>query len=566
MRINTIKNCLSDRRVRTSLIAIVADVLLTAIKTSLALITNSTALMADAFHSATDLFVSVVLLISLIVRYNIEKQNLPVSIERAHRLESLMAILVSLLILYVPFELIVSIETKNSEKISHLWIGILGTLLTIIIIFFIAHFKSFIGKATNSPALEADGYHSWIDLFSSVAVLCTLVGMMVGIYLDEIIAIVIALMIAIAGLELFVSGIRSLVKGSELEQLSLFGLLLFVCSCIPFSNNFIKSVQYSSTSVYQYRRLLLPAFIFIYLASGFRQVPYGYIGLQHRFNKILHNDLAAGLHYALPWPIEKIQLVEHAKVLSTTSNHKKEFDTGLWHEIKASRWQKDNTHYLVTGDENLIDLSFTIQYRINNPAQLYLDTHDLQGIIFSYLESAVWQQSATNTFNSILSNAYYSFTQKISEQVQSDLYAIGIEISIVDVHVQSIQPPAMVVSVYRDVLNADQEQQQRKNRAIAQRLNDLPIANAQRITQRANIDAQAMERHYTAQGDSERNLFLANVYEQHPRAVRFHLYIESLMTNLSGKSLLIRDPSTSNQYFPFSSALPHPLFDSSTRD
>jgi len=211
---------INDRRIRTSLVAIGADIVLTAIKVVLALFTGSAALLADAYHSATDFIISLILLCGIIIRERQEKKQSETGIKLARRIESILAIAVALIILCVPVEIVQQIQGNKSEQIENVWYGILGMLVVIAIVFFMARLKTHVGKETDSIALEADGYHSMVDLFSSFAVFLSLIGFMIGLYLDNIVALLIAVMIAVSGLELLVSGFRSLIKGSEFDQLS----------------------------------------------------------------------------------------------------------------------------------------------------------------------------------------------------------------------------------------------------------------------------------------------------------------------------------------------------------
>jgi len=128
---------------------------------------------------------------------------------------------VALLILYVPVEILLEVRGREQAEINNLWLGIGGVLLIIGLVFFMSRLKRLVGRETDSPALEADGYHSQIDLFSSIAVLVSLMGTLVGLYLDEIVALIIALLIGVAGVELLISGLRGLHQKRELDPVSL---------------------------------------------------------------------------------------------------------------------------------------------------------------------------------------------------------------------------------------------------------------------------------------------------------------------------------------------------------
>lgn len=537
---------LADRRIKTSLFAIGADLLLTGIKTGLALLTGSAALLADAYHSGTDLFVSLVLLGSLVLRYRQERNNN--STEGARKLECVLAIAVSLIILYVPLEILSELDSRSRETLNHLWLGIGGTLVVIAIVYVMARLKTHVGRETDSPALEADGYHSKIDLFSSIAVLVSLIGGLVGIYLDEIVAVVIAVLIGIAGLELLASGIRSLLRGDDLDALSLFDSLALAASKIPFSRP-LRAAGHWITRIYRRGRwLALPVLVLTWLASGWASVPYGYAGIHQRLGAPREQSLAPGLHYLLPWPIDTLTLIPKGRVLTATVGSRvtldeAERDDKLWREIKATRAHEDQTLYLATGDENLLDIQFTLQYRIKNPELLFVQFQDLEALIKRYSESALWQETAQRSFDEILADSHRGFADAVAARISRELNQLGLAITVVDAQLQSLQPPAMVVSVYRDVLNASQEKQQQRNRAEAQRTHELLLANAERIRQQANIESDARERKMLAEGETERFNLLAQTYGAHGPAMEFNLYLQTLLNNLAGRQLLINDPN-----------------------
>lgn len=538
---------IQDRRIRTSLVAIFADVVLTFIKAVLAFFTGSAALLADAYHSATDFIVSLILLCGIVIRERQEKKQSEAGIKFARRIESILAIFVALIILYVPFEIAQEINSNESEQIANLWVGILGMLVVIAIVLFMARLKTYVGKETDSIALEADGYHSLVDLFSSIAVLLSLVSFMVGIYIDNLVAILIAVMIGLSGLELLVSGFRSLIKGTDFDQLSFTDIAVKLCQNLPIGSKLLALTERAATGMYKLRYGLLSLLLIGYLASGFQAVPYGYSGLKQQFNESIGEPLAAGLHYRLPWPFGNIVLVPEQTVFSATVGSSVQLlankKHNLWREIKQNRVLGEETPYLATGDENLIDINFTLHYRFKHAPDQFLLSADLPTLVKMQTEAALWRHAGSHSFNDIMQTSHNGFAERVAESVKHSLAELGIAITLVDAQIQSLQPPAMVVSSYRDVLTAYQEKQQRINRAIAQRLNDLPMASANVIMESALIQANANEKNLIAQGDASRMRQLAEVYKQSPEAFRYNHYIDSLTKNLTDKKLIVVDPA-----------------------
>ena len=523
---------INDRRIKTSLLAILTDIILTAMKASLAVVSGSAALLADAYHSATDLIVSIILLVGIVIRNKQESKGDEQGIFKARRLESWLAILVACIILYVPFEIVQEIKDKPVETLENLWIAIVGTLLIIAMVFFISRLKTHVGKQTDSPALEADGYHSMVDVFTSIAVLLSLVGYMVGVYLDDIVAVLIAVMIAVSGIELLVSGFRSLVRGTELDQFSLADVGVSLFKHVPLSDMLIRQ-----------KYALVTCLVIIYLASGVKQVPYGYIGVQKRFGQTIGDELPSGLHYMLPWPFEQLTLLEDGFVMATSSGSATVLNgqSRLWRALDKNLIKQDATAYIVTGDEKLIDLLFTLQYRISEPLSLHQNVNNIDQVVHHFVSSSLMRYAAMTSIDKILYASHLEFADLIADNIQMELSNIGIAVEIVDAQITLVQPPAGIVRSYRDVLNAGQERQQLINREIAKRLNDLPIANAEVIEQTAEVKATAAERMLMAEGDVEYSRQLAEIYKSDPDAFQFNRYIETLANTLEGKPLTLVD-------------------------
>ncbi|GLS25525.1 cation diffusion facilitator family transporter [Marinibactrum halimedae] len=538
---------ISDRRIRTSLVAIGADCLLTAMKAFLAIITGSQALLADAYHSLSDFIVSILLLLGIVIRHYAEKHQDETKTLRARRLESLLAVVVAASILYVPVEIISNTYDQQETAIRNLGWGISGTLVIIALVFFMAKLKTHVGKETDSPALEADGYHSMVDVFSSVAVLFSLVGLMVGINIDEFVALLIAAMIGYSGVELLLSGLKSLTKGTEFDQLSLGDILRTLFFRTTNSKAIFNTVENTTRIILKHRYNVLGLVLIAYGLSGFTSVPLGHTGIQYHFNKAQSDALSPGLHYHWPAPFGRISLIETGTVEAITLGSRIEISTTedgatLWRELKESRVLSDDVEYLVTANENLIDLTLTLQYRLSNAATSYQQFDQSQKVIARFAEAALWKTVAQFRYDDIISQRSISFSAAVEKQLLKSLATVHLPIDIIHTNIVAAQPPAMVVGAYRDVLTADQEQNQRVNRAEAEQLNDLPLARAKAHQEITEAYSSALEIELRALGEVERISSLASIYQQYPDAFEFNQHITTLENVLKDKSLIITDP------------------------
>lgn len=546
---------ISDRRIRTSLLAIAADVLLALIKLVSAWITGSAALLADAFHSLSDILVSVTLLSGLVIRYGVENKKLKLSENRVFRLEAILAIAMALLILYVPIEIIREVNEQQPEDLQHLWAGIIGILLCISIAWFMSRLKSWVGRETDSMALVADGYHSQLDVFSSTAVLFSLIGTMIGIYLDEVVAVIIAVMVGIAGLELLISGIRSFIVGSELEQLSLMDKLLDRIN----QHNLFQSTATVWQRIAFLKKplsvtLLLLLIIAGYLLSGFRAVPQGDVGFAQFFNRTYSENLTPGLHYAPPWPIGRIVLVPKMQLhaLHTDTLRRAELNEKVSNHIWSENYSV-NGHQLMedtlflTLDENLVDISLSLHYRIDPQTRLSVHPQHIHRMMSGFAESALIQLASSHSFDSLMQDDRQLLQQKLKHSIQTDMQTVSLDVKIVDALIQSVKPPPRIVKYYWDMLNQYQNMLKEQLSAESKRQSDLPSANAEYLTMINQAQAQKNEQSLHTEGDLQRYQLLKDIYAAYSDMVHFNQFLQRAAKLLDNKPLILVDPALSQQ-------------------
>lgn len=529
----------ADRRIRTSLFAIGADLFLTLVKAGLAIATGSAALLADAYHSGTDLVISLVLLGSLVIRYRQEQKGSEAVSNRARQLESWLAIGVSLLILYVPVEILLEVQASERRDVHYLGAGIAGVLVILAVVYFMARLKTHVGRETDSLALEADGYHSKIDLFTTLAVLVSFIGLMVGVYLDELVALVIALLIAVAGVELLVSGIASLRQGRTLDPVSLLEPLLERLAPGRWVKNRVVTVARLSR---RFAWVIPVGLLVVWLGTAIHQVPLGHLGVKTHLGAPVATPLEPGLHTSWPWPFGQVIRVPNGELRAVRVGSRTS-EKGLWRDLNAVQARDDDTQYLVTRDESLIDLELAIQYRLRDPSGLRLRVADIDAMVHRHAQAALWHTTAQYRFDDLLLNSHAAFTTQVADTLRKTLGTLGLELEIVDSQLLSLQPPAMVVGAYRDLLNAEQEKQQYQNRAEGQRTHDLLMARAERVRAHAQTLAEADERLYRAEGEIERFLALAEVYRTNRSALQFEQHLEAFSTTLSKQPLWLLDPN-----------------------
>ncbi|HIE26583.1 TPA: cation diffusion facilitator family transporter, partial [Candidatus Poribacteria bacterium] len=310
------------RKEQTILIATGAEAVLVALRFTLAYLSGSLGLRANAWHSLADLFVAFVVYLGLVLARQESKRFSGLFA----RIEHIVALFVAGFIFYMGLEIFIEALGEGIE-LRYVPVATIGALFGVVISYLVARYKLYVGNQTGSPSLIASGYHSKMDMYSSLAVLVGLMGSLFGMgSLDKIAALIVVVFIFFASLEIFFTNVRALVRGesaqiSWLEQFKKPGKTVIV--------------------------LLILLIVLGYFASGVYYLKWNERGVVLRFGEIRESDIPPGLHYRLPYPFERVDRVEIESV--------RRIDTGKY--------------LLLTGDENLIDVNIAVHYQVSDPVR-----------------------------------------------------------------------------------------------------------------------------------------------------------------------------------------------------
>ncbi|MBI4790358.1 MAG: cation transporter, partial [Chloroflexi bacterium] len=298
-----------NRKITTLLIAIAVNILLIATKFYLADVSGSIALRASGWHSFTDVFVSIVVLIGIVLAGRTPTPH-PLSPAPSPspetelrfrrggggagvgvRIEHAVSLFVSIFVFYMGYRVFADVIGGHEHELMNVgWVAV-GALLTIAFAYFMGRYKTFVGRATDSPALIADGTHSTMDVFSSTVVLAGLLGYLIGFRsLDKVAAVIVALFIFSAGYHIFQSAVAGLSAGSHLEHR------------LP--------MRFSRRAI---------ALVVVLLASGWAGSGFYFVqpdeqAVVRRFGQRVAVGVPSGLGYHLPWPIETVTKVQVTRI------------------------------------------------------------------------------------------------------------------------------------------------------------------------------------------------------------------------------------------------------------
>ena len=207
---------------------------------------------------------------------------------------------------------------------------------------------------------------------------------------------------------------------------------------------------------------------------------------------------------------------------------------------------------MLTKDENIVDVTVSVQYQIADPMKYVLDIRDADASLAQATESALRHVVGGSIMDDALTTGRELIAQEVRARLQDylDRYSTGLEVLIVNIEDSS--PPNQVQEAFDDVIKAREDEVRARNEAETYANGLVPEARGE--AQRMLQDAQAYKEQVIAeaQGDAARfNLLLAE-YQKAPDVTRNRLYLDSIQGVMSNSTKVMIDVEGGNNilYLP----------------
>jgi membrane protease subunit HflK len=264
--------------------------------------------------------------------------------------------------------------------------------------------------------------------------------------------------------------------------------------------------------------LVLAAAVVIWGLSGFFRVQPDELGVVQRFGKYVRFS-EPGLRYHLPYPIETVQLPKALRVETMSVGMQLIDDSG-----RRGRSVRDipEESLMLTGDENIVDVDFTVLWRIkpDGVGNFLFNIQNPQGTVKAVAESAMREVIGRSQIQPILTGARTTTEAAVQELMQKTLDGYGAGVLIQQVQMQKVDPPAQVIDAFRDVQAAQADAQRLQNEAQTYTNRVVPEARgrAAQITQ--NAEGYREQAIAEAKGQSARFLKIYEEYKKAPDVTR----------------------------------------------
>lgn len=280
----------------------------------------------------------------------------------------------------------------------------------------------------------------------------------------------------------------------------------------------------------------------IWLATGIYTVRPDEQGVVLRFGKWVQTS-GPGLNYHWPAPIESV-LTPKVTVINRV-------DIGFVPPGTSATSLMNNERAMLTGDENIVDVEFSVFWRIEDAGKFLFNIQEQEETIRSGAESVMREIIGQTMIQSALTEGRQKIEQDAHANLQKVLNAYGAGVTVTQVKLSKVDPPASVIGSFRDVQAAQADKERLQNEAQAYQNDILPRArgDASKITQ----DAEAYKDQITAKAQGEASRFVAvyNEYKVSKDVTRKRIYLETMEDILQGMNKIIIDKKAGSGVVPY---------------
>ena len=246
----------------------------------------------------------------------------------------------------------------------------------------------------------------------------------------------------------------------------------------------------------------------------------------------------AGVHFRLPLGIQQVEKV----------------DVNVYQKIELGYSTKKNGYTvdgsestMITGDYNIVNVDFFIEYKISDPVQYLYSSNQPELILRNLIQSQVRNVVGSSTVDAVLTDGKESIQMQVRDLVTEILADYKIGLSLVDVKIQDAEPPTTeVVEAFKAVETAKQKAETVINDAKAYQNAQLPKAQAQ--ADQLVQNAEYLKQKRINEATEQVAMFNARYaeYARDPQITRSRMYYEAISNILPGVKLYINTGSGSD--------------------
>lgn len=268
--------------------------------------------------------------------------------------------------------------------------------------------------------------------------------------------------------------------------------------------------------------------VLFFIVTSFYTVEQDEVGVIRRFGKY-HTTTEPGLQWKLPFGIDQLDKVRVTRIF------KEEFG---FRTVKAgTRTEYSNKSFdeealMLTGDLNVIDVSWIVQFKVKDPKALLFNvrnpaeqpTKTIRDLSEAVMRQVIGDYRVTEAITTSKNEIDMKVTQKLQETL--DNYQSGIQVT--QVKLQEVLPPKPVAKSFNEVNEAEQERQKVINQSWEAYNKVIPKARGQAKQTIREAEGYALSKIKVAEGDAAKFSETWSAYKEAKDVTQRRMYLETL--------------------------------------
>ena len=255
-----------------------------------------------------------------------------------------------------------------------------------------------------------------------------------------------------------------------------------------------------------------------------------------------------GLHFKAPFGIQQVEKVD--------VNVYQKISLGYTTDKYGNSDYNLDESSMITGDYNIVNVDFLVEYKISDPVQYLYSSDDPQMILKNLIQSQVRNVVGSSTVDAVLTSGKQSIQAQVKELVAQILSQYDIGLTLIEVRIQEAAPPTQeVIEAFKAVETAKQTAEAVVNQAKAYENAKIPSAQAEADKLLQNAEYLKQKRINEA---AEAVAMFNAMYEQYrlnPEITKARMYYEAISEILPGVKVYINtgDGSSVDMLLPLES-------------
>jgi Cu+-exporting ATPase len=291
--------------------------------------------------------------------------------------------------------------------------------------------------------------------------------------------------------------------------------------------------------------------------SGIHIVGPAEVGIVERFGRRLTPYEEPGLHYKIPWPVDRLTRVQAKKIRTVEIGYRSNasrpdgepaaYEWNVQH--RSGRFQsKPEESLMLTGDQNIMEVNAVVHYRLASPDEFLLRQVDGESTVRSAAEGALASVATTTSLDDMLTTGRKLVESRVLHELQARLDRYGAGVEVLHVELLDVHPSIEVVDAFRQVSGASEEKNRVVNEAEGYRNEQVAVSRGNAKALIASAEGYALGKKNRADGDASRFVSREEGYRANPDLTQTRLYLETVEQVLPGKKKMVVDSSKGRRH------------------